>query len=81
MDPSQNRWLQDQIWDTITTCWSGYPERRCELFVVYRVFSTPSPPDVLVEFPPVGRENLVRLAEELSYTFLILSLDPPSVPR
>ena len=76
-DPSQNRWLQDQIWDTITTCWSGYPERRCELSVVYRVFLAPSPPDVLLEFPPVGRKNLVWLVEELSYTFLILPLDPP----
>ena len=43
---------------------------------MYHVFSTPSPPDALVEFPPVGRENLIRLAEELLYTFLVLPLDP-----
>jgi hypothetical protein len=38
-DPSQNQWLQDRIWDTITTCWSDKPEQRYELSVVYRVFS------------------------------------------
>lgn len=74
MDPSQNQWLYDQIWDTITICWSG-PLRRCELSVVYHIFSTPSPQDLLVEFPPVGRKNLVLLAEELWYIFLILPLD------
>jgi hypothetical protein len=41
-----------------------------------RIICTPSPPDALVEFPPVGRKNLVRLAEELLYTFLVLPLDP-----
>jgi hypothetical protein len=32
--------------------------------------------DVLVEFPPVGHRNLVRLAEELLSTFQILPLSP-----
>jgi hypothetical protein len=36
-----------------------------------RVFSTPGPRDALVEFPQVGRKNLIRLTEELPYTFLI----------
>ena len=60
----------------ITTCWSEKPEQRCELSVVHRVFSNPSPWDALVEFPPAGRKNLIRLAEELLYTFLVLPLDP-----
>ena len=36
---SQNRWLQDPVWDTITTCWSDEPEERHELSVVYQIFS------------------------------------------
>jgi hypothetical protein len=39
-DPSQNQWLQDPVWDTITTCWNDKPEQRCELSVVHHVFST-----------------------------------------
>ena len=39
-DPTQNQWLHDPVWDTITTCWSDKPKRRCELSVVHHVFST-----------------------------------------
>jgi hypothetical protein len=35
---SQNQLLQDPIWDTITTCWSGKPRKRYKLSVVYSVF-------------------------------------------
>jgi hypothetical protein len=75
-DPSQNQWLQDRIWDMITTCWSNELQQRCELSVVYYVFSTPSPQDLLVEFPPVGHKNLLQLVKELLYTFLVLPLAP-----
>jgi hypothetical protein len=75
-DPRRNQWLQDRVWDTITTCWSNKPYHRCGLSVVHHIFSTPSPPDLLLEFPPVGRKNLIRLAEELLYTFLVLPLNP-----
>jgi hypothetical protein len=75
-DPSRNRWLQDHIWDTTTTCWSGEPQWRCEPSVVYHVFSTPVCQDTLVESFPVGRKDLVRLTEEFLRTFLILPLDP-----
>jgi hypothetical protein len=75
-NPNKNQWLQDPIWDTITTCWSDKPEQRCGLSVLYHIFLTPIPQDALVECPPVGHKNLVRLAEELLYTFLILPLDP-----
>jgi hypothetical protein len=44
-DPSQNLWLQDPIWDTIVTCWTNKPERRCKLSVVYHVFLASSPQD------------------------------------
>ena len=76
LDPSQNRWLQDRVWNVIVTCWSDKPEQRCGLSIVYHIFSTPNCQDALVEFPPVGHKNLIRLAEELSYTFSILPLNP-----
>jgi hypothetical protein len=38
MDPSQNKWLHDPVWDTISACWNGKPEERPKLSVVYRVF-------------------------------------------
>jgi hypothetical protein len=75
-DLSQNQWLQDRVWDTITTCWSDKPQRRCELSVVHHIFLTHRRQDLLIEFPPVGHKNLVRLADELLYTFMILPLDP-----
>jgi hypothetical protein len=43
MDPSQNRWLQDSVWDTIVMCWSNELDQRRELSAVYYVFSTSSP--------------------------------------
>ena len=74
-DPSQNQWLQPNIWDLIRICWSGKPQHRCELSVMHHVFSTPDPRGLLLEFPQVGRKNLVRL-EELLGTFQIPSQDP-----
>jgi hypothetical protein len=44
-------------------------------------FTMFSPQNLLVEFPPIGHKNLIRLAEELSYTFLILPLDPGVLAR
>jgi hypothetical protein len=75
-NPSQNQRLQDRVWDMITTSWNGKPTYRCELSVMHHILSAPSLPDALVEFPPVGRKNLIQLAEELLYTFLVLPLDP-----
>ena len=37
-DQRRNRWLQDPVWDVITTGWSETPEERCETSVVHRVF-------------------------------------------
>jgi hypothetical protein len=76
VDQSQNQWLQDRVWEMITTSWSGKPQQRCELSVMHRVLSTPSRHDLLLELPPVSRKNLLLLAGELLYTFLILPLDP-----
>jgi hypothetical protein len=45
-DPSRNKWLQDPVWDAITTCWSDLPEQRYELSIVYRVFSKHGQPEV-----------------------------------
>jgi hypothetical protein len=75
-DSSQNGWLNDRIWDVITTSWNGKPQWRCGLPVVCYAFSAPNRKDALVEFPPVGRRNLLRLVEELLYMFLALPLDP-----
>jgi hypothetical protein len=74
-DPSQNQRLQDRVWDTITTCWSDKPERRCELSVVCYIFSTLSRQDHLVGFPSIDRNTQIRLVGELLYTFLVLPLD------
>ena len=42
VDPRQNQWLQDPVWNVITAGWHHEPEQRCELPVVYRVFLTSS---------------------------------------
>jgi hypothetical protein len=42
---------------------------------MHHIFSTPSCQNLLAEFPPVGRKNLIRLAEELLSTFLALPLE------
>jgi hypothetical protein len=58
-DPSQNQWLQDCIWDTITTCWNDEPKQRYELSVVYRVFSGYSLQDALGNFNTHNDRNLM----------------------
>ena len=40
--PANNRWLQDQIWNMITTCWSEERERRWGIRAVYNQLSTSS---------------------------------------
>ena len=41
-DQSQNQWLQDPVWDVITTGWSYRPKERCELSVLRDTFATAS---------------------------------------
>jgi len=41
-DRNRNRWLQDPVWDVITTGWSHEPEKRCELSVMHDTFVTAS---------------------------------------
>ena len=36
--PSRNRWLQDPVWDVITTGWSHEPEERCKLSFMHDTF-------------------------------------------
>jgi hypothetical protein len=76
-DPSQNQRLQDRVWDTITACWSEKLYQRRGLSTMHHVFSVFSCQDFLVELPPVGRKNLIRLAEDLQSTFL--HLHPSSI--
>jgi hypothetical protein len=80
-DPNQNQWLQDHIWDTITTCWSEKPQQRHKLSVVHHIFSMPSPQDTLVKFPPVDRKNLIQLADEFLNTFITLPLHPAGLAK
>ena len=45
-DRRRNQWLQDPVWDMITTDWSHELEQRCELSVMHHVFLTSSQEDV-----------------------------------
>jgi len=38
-DPDQSRWLQDPVWDVITSGWHHQPEQRCQLSDMYNTFS------------------------------------------
>ena len=40
--PNQNQWLQEPVWNAITSGWSHKPEQRCKLSVVCYVLSTHS---------------------------------------
>jgi len=42
IDSDQNLWLQDPVWDVITSGWRDQPKRRCKLSVMYHIFSPPS---------------------------------------
>jgi len=53
-DLSHNRWLRYPVWDVITIGWSNKPEHRCEVFVVYQVFSKSS---LTVESAHLERTN------------------------
>ena len=46
IDPSQNQWLQDSVWDVITASWRPVPKKRCKLPVVYDIYLTPSHQEV-----------------------------------
>jgi len=43
IDPSQSQLLQGPVWGVITTGWRDKPRQRCDLPVMYRVFSNPLP--------------------------------------
>ena len=43
---SQNQWLQDRIWDVITTGWNHKPKRRCALSIMHHIFLHPSQQEV-----------------------------------
>jgi hypothetical protein len=59
-DPGQNQWLQDPVWDTITTCWSDEPGRRHKLPVVHRVFSEYDRRDLSIQ---VGRNPTIQVLD------------------
>lgn len=40
MDPRQNRWLQDPVWDVIASGWSVETKRRYKLSVMHKRFFT-----------------------------------------
>ena len=39
IDASKSRLLEDRVWNAITTGWHVTPQLRCQLSVMYRVFS------------------------------------------
>ena len=41
-DPSQNQWLQDPVWDVISTGWRQKPKQRCSLSALHHQLSTSS---------------------------------------
>ena len=70
IDPSQNRWLQDPVWDTIKTGWHGQPKRRCKLSVMYRVFS-----------PPSQRRQLGKILPQIASFFKFLQNSESEIQR
>ena len=40
--PHNSRWLDDQIWNMITTCWSEKREQRWDIHAVYNQLSVSS---------------------------------------
>ena len=46
MNPSHNQWLEDAVWDVITTAWRQKPRRRSKLSVLHRVFSMPDQEEI-----------------------------------
>jgi len=39
---SKSQWLQDPVWGVITTGWHNQANQRCELSIMYQVFSPSS---------------------------------------
>ena len=65
-DSNQNRWLQDPIWDAISTCWKNEPANRYQLSVVHEVFSTPSAQDA--QSVKSGKSGDSRLRNSANFT-------------
>ena len=42
VNSSQSQWLQDPIWNVITTGWHDRPEQRCKLSAMYHTFLPPT---------------------------------------
>ena len=73
-DPSQNQWLQDPVWDTITACWSDKPEQRPKLSVVY---------DVFLKYGQRGVRNVEpgRVLPRIASLFQFLRNSEPEIER
>jgi len=39
-DQDADRWLRDEVWDMISTCWSKNPKKRWKIHVVRELFLT-----------------------------------------
>jgi len=51
INQSQNRWLQDPVWDVIRTGWHAHPNKRGEISAMYSIFSSPGQQEVPVVKP------------------------------
>ena len=69
-DSNQNRWLQDPVWDAISTCWKNEPASRYELSVVYEIFSMPSSQGTQGAKPEKSGDLCLRNSGNLTITEL-----------
>ena len=72
IDPSQSRSLQDPVWNVIRTGWRNRPRRRCELSVMYRVFSG---------LPPSQRRQLGKFFPQVASFFQFLQNSGSEIQR
>ena len=72
IDPSQSRSLQDAVWKVIRTGWRDRPRRRCELSVMYRVFSGA---------PPSQRRQLGKILPQVASFFQFLQNSGSEIQR
>jgi hypothetical protein len=73
-DANQNRWLQDPVWDAISTCWKNEPAYRYELSVVYEIFSTPNSQGTQGAKPEKSGDLCLRNSGNLTITELSQTL-------
>jgi len=94
-DSSQNLWLQGPIWSVITIGWHNQPNQRCELPVMYRIFSLSSQKEVQnskpgdlntqndgnFQFLQNSESEIQRQVDEMNEVSFSASPPPPNLTR